>query len=345
MGILRIKGQVELDQFWPVGESDADTTKIKLLVGDNSFEYKETGTDEFKVTTVFRDAVSKGRGTTPVIKTRKKDGVQTITVRLQGVDAPELHYNAAPLKRVPAVSDTNRKKYNTINVDRRQCFAESATSALFLYLKELTPTIVLDVVFESEVDKPFEVIDTYGRFVGNIIADGGKDINLWLVANGWTSPAFYTSMSAEEITAILNAWKKGKKIKGRTGTSLSKSASLFNWEMVFRKPGTVAAFTLGDDKGKSIIPKIYRRQVGWMVAKKAEVITAATSFKTFLKKSPDQLVLTTNFLKLGLTASKVYALHDFVSPENKILKRPEELVFQERPGTLINSSGKRVETW
>ena len=91
MGILRIKGLIELDQFWPVGESDADTTKIKLLVGDNSFEYKETGTDSFKVTTAFKDAVSKGQGTTPVIKTRKKDGVQTITVRLQGVDAPELH--------------------------------------------------------------------------------------------------------------------------------------------------------------------------------------------------------------------------------------------------------------
>ncbi len=345
MGILRIKGLIELDQFWPAGESDADTTKIKLLVEDNSFEYKETGSDSFKITKAFNDAVSKGQGTTPVIKTRKKDGVQTITVRLQGVDAPELHYNAAPLKKIPEVTDARRKKFNAINSDRRQCFAESATAALLSHLKGLTPTMVLDVVFESEVEKPFEVIDTYGRFIGNIIADNGSDINLWLIANGWASPAFYTSMSPEEITTILNVWKKGKKIKGRTGTSLAKDAGLFDWEMIFRKPGTVAVFTIGDDKGKTIMPKIFRRQVAWMVSKTAKVITAATSFKSFLKKSPDQLVLTADFLNLGLTSSPVHALHDFISLENKILKSPDEFVFQEKPGTLVNSNGKRVETW
>ena len=172
-----------------------------------------------------------------------------------------------------------------------------------------------------------------------------KDVNLWLVENGWCSPAFYTSMAKEEIEAFLAAWKKGKKIKGRTSKSIIKDASQFDETLLYRKPGTVTDFTIGDDKGKTIMPKIYRRQVSWIVSKKAKVISAGTSFKTQLKKSPDQLVLLNDFLSDGLTASTVHALHDFISDENKILKKPEDFIFQEKPGTLVNARGKKIVEW
>ena len=347
MGTLRITGIIELDQFWPVHDSDADTTKIKLTVGDNSFEYRETDTADFKKTTVFADAISKGQGSRPVIKTSKKTGEKTITVRLQGIDAPELHYRAAPLKSTPPVTDAKRKKFNEINDERRQCFAESATVALFRHLQQFSADgLIVQAVFESTVDHPFEVVDTYGRFIGNIFVSTGKDVNLWLVENGWCSPAFYTSMEREEIEAFLSAWKKGKKIKGRTSKSLIKDASLFDWNLVYVPPSQVVdTFTIGDDKGKTIMPKIYRRQVAWMVSKKAKVISASTSFKTQLKKSPDQLILLKDFLTDGLTASPVHALHDFISDDNKILKKPEELIFQEKPGTLVNARGKKIVDW
>ena len=32
MGKLMIEGTVDLSQFWPIGESDADTTKIVLTI-------------------------------------------------------------------------------------------------------------------------------------------------------------------------------------------------------------------------------------------------------------------------------------------------------------------------
>ena len=346
MGTLRITGIIELDQFWPVRDSDADTTKIKLTVGDNSFEYKEDGATSFKKTTVFKDAISRGQGSRPVIKTSKKTGEQTITVRLQGVDAPELHYKAAALKTSPEITPAKRAKFNELNEERRQCFAESATVALFKHLQQFSADqVIVEAIFESTVDKPFEVVDTYGRFIGNIFVNNDKDVNLWLVENGWCSPAFYTSMSKEEIEAFLTAWKKGKKIKGRTSKSLIKDASKFDENLLYRRPGTVEDFKIGDDKGKTIMPKIYRRQVSWIVSKKAKVISAGTSFKTQLKKSPDQLVLLNDFLSDGLTASTVHALHDFISDENKILKKPEELIFQEKPGTLVNASGKKIVEW
>lgn len=346
MGTLRITGIIELDQFWPVHDSDADTTKIKLTVGDRSFEYREEGETDFKITKVFKDAISKGQGSRPVIKTSKKTGEQTITVRLQGVDAPELHYKAAPLKTDPAITAAKRAKFNELNKERRQCFAESATVALFNHLKQFSDDgLIVAAIFESTVDKPFEVVDTYGRFIGNIFVNNDKDVNLWLVENGWCSPAFYTSMAKDEIEAFLAAWKKGKKLKGRTSKSIIQDASKFDDTLFYRAPGTVTNFKIGNDKGKTIMPKIYRRQVSWVVCKKTKVISAGTSFKTQLKKSPDQLVLLNDFLSDGLTAATVHALHDFINDQNKILKKPEEFIFQEKPGTLVNSSGKKITEW
>ncbi len=93
------------------------------------------------------------------------------------------------------------------------------------------------------------------------------------------------------------------------------------------------------------MPKIYPRQVSWMVAKKAKVISSSTSFKTQLKKSFDQLILLNDFFKNGPTASRVYPLHDFISNDNKILKNTEEFIFQEKPGTLVNINGIKITEW
>lgn len=347
MGTLRIKGTIELTQFWPVGSSDADTTKMKLIVGEDSFQFKATGENDFKKTTVFQSAISKGQGVKPVINISKRDGGQSIIIRLQGVDAPELHYKAAPLKKIPEITVSKRNKFNELNKERKQHFAESATVALAAHLNRFTSTESVEATFESEIDKPFEVVDTYGRFIGNIYIGNANDNNLntWLVENGWCTPAFYTSMLKEEIEVFLAAWLKGKKLTGRTGKSIIKDATRFNWNLLYRQPGTVENFAISEDKGKTIMPKIFRRQVAWMVAKKAGVITSRTSFKSQLQKSPDQLVLLSDFLINGITASKVYALHDFITTEGSILKKPEEIVFQEKPGTLVGPTGKKIIEW
>ena len=39
MGIFRVRGTIDIAQFWPSGESDADTTKIKIAVGADSFAF------------------------------------------------------------------------------------------------------------------------------------------------------------------------------------------------------------------------------------------------------------------------------------------------------------------
>jgi endonuclease YncB( thermonuclease family) len=69
----------------------------------------------------------------------------------------------------------------------------------------------------TEVEKPNDLFDTYGRFIGDIIISdkNGKDvdINLWMAQKGWAFPTFYTSMSEEEINKFQTAAAAAQKKK------------------------------------------------------------------------------------------------------------------------------------
>jgi hypothetical protein len=64
-----------------------------------------------------------------------------------------------------------------------------------------------------------------------------------------------------------------------------------------------------------------------------------------LKKKPDQLALLNDFLINGVNSAKIFALDEFVSADNKVLKNPEEFVFKEKPGTLVNANGQKITKW
>jgi endonuclease YncB( thermonuclease family) len=100
-GLLTITGSIDLGQFWPHAGSDADTEKVTLAppgasvpASFNAFRYNG------KVTHAFDQARVIGRISQPVINNKNE-----ITIRLQGIDAPELPYTPtselAPAARTP----------------------------------------------------------------------------------------------------------------------------------------------------------------------------------------------------------------------------------------------------
>ena len=202
-GRLEARGMISLDDFWPVRESDADT--IKVTLGELSFAKKAGG--QQKRTRAFEGAgmwhrTAKGREYfEPVVKTMKMGphaGETRFTVRLQGVDAPELHY--------PGIVRNGSYK-------NRQHRAEGATLALRSLLSKAGQAQI-PCVFYSLVDEPGQVVDKYGRFVGYVEVEvKGTAINLnhWLVEQGWAFPTFYDSCNAQEILDLLAASKKARK--------------------------------------------------------------------------------------------------------------------------------------
>ena len=55
-GRLEVEGHIELDQFWPVGSSDADTSKVVVSTTANSFRFRPDAAAPFKVTKAFASA-------------------------------------------------------------------------------------------------------------------------------------------------------------------------------------------------------------------------------------------------------------------------------------------------
>jgi endonuclease YncB( thermonuclease family) len=332
-GLLRIRGTIDLAQFWPTGSADADTSKIKVTVGKNAFSFAPDR-KTFKVTHALDKAIVKGAKKGPVIDTQSR-----VTVRLQGIDAPELHYKAAALKTNRAeVTETKRAAYNEANkTERRQYWAETATVALAKKLGGFGSGAIACEAY-SFVDHPYELVDTYGRVVGNIRV-GTKfalDVNTWLAEEGWVYPTFYSSMSEQEITTLLEAAKKGKK-KGRVWKDLTDDTSKFKASLVYRKGGPIDE---KKDRGRILMPKLFRRQVAFEMERLAKVFSG--SFTDFLKARPDECFLTEDFLEQGLHSASTHRLHEFMKGQ-RFTKKPHDVVFKEKFSTVVDANGKRIE--
>ena len=196
MGLLKLRGTLDVAQFWPTGQSDADTTKVIVTVHGNSFQFSDDGVTHFKTTHAFDDARVKGKSGT---KTAIGQHGQ-VTIRLQGIDAPELHYPLPPLGNKAGLLAEQRDSYRALEkVEYRQYRGESSTAALGDLVHGLGH-VACEVT--TRVSSPNEVFDTYGRFIGDISVerDGHRTVlNDWLVANGWAFPTFYKSMTEAEI--------------------------------------------------------------------------------------------------------------------------------------------------
>src|SRR5438105_765226 len=132
MGLLRVKGTIDVGQFWPKGTSDADTAVI--LVSVDAFQFQQAPGGNFKTTHAFEDALVHGRqgAKAPI------DAQGRVRVRLQGIDAPELHYQPSPLgKSLQATLPTSVvEAYSALSHKYRQQWAESAALALLDFVSQ-----------------------------------------------------------------------------------------------------------------------------------------------------------------------------------------------------------------
>jgi endonuclease YncB( thermonuclease family) len=336
MGTLKVIGQIELKQFWPDGLSDADTSSVIISVNQDSFFYRKNNSSPFRKTKAFYNSYVVGKAKSKLVKNNK------IKVRLQGIDAPELHCKAPVLAASPDITPDIRKQYNSKNKDFRQNLSESSTVALSKFLKGINKTVIDCEVLSYNVEAPREVVDTYGRFVANLIVKKKNkkyDLNLWLAKEGWVVPTFYTSMSPEEIEDLLTAAKTGKKKKNRVWKKLSSDTGKFKYSQQIRK--NVTSFKVGEDVGALIMPKLFRRQTGYELQKKIKMF--AGTFAQFLTKSKDPFYKLDDFLNEGFEAKLHYL--DECFKNKKFLLSPEDMIFREKYSNVVDEKGNDVETW
>jgi endonuclease YncB( thermonuclease family) len=339
---LQVHGKIDVNQFWPKGTSDADTTKLLVTVGAGSFMVKRAGASAYVQTQAYENAYMLGEKKAdgsfkqePLVNSKGQ-----ITVRLQRVDAPELHIKPGPIKG-------KSLKGTGLFVDYRQRQAETGTNALRKFLKGMADKNgILPCVFDTNLDAgkgPGEALDKYGRFVGDILVGQGKkqvNLNLWLLEQGWAIVALYDSMLEDEIAATLKSWRKGK----GQGSQPFYRAEFEPFERLeFREPGSAV-----EDEGKKkfIHPKYFRRYVTWFAHSTAGNITG--TYPDFLESKAEEVYELDEFvaaLQAGQDKPQnTYPLYDRDADGDGVSWKPEQFIFLEAASAVyITKNGKQVK--
>lgn len=338
MGTLMIEGTVDLSQFWPIGESDADTTKVVLTVAPGAVQYQPAN-DLPRPTTQFDGACVKSFGQLkPVIKDGK------ITVRLQGIDAPELHYQPQSMKGKTYKGQPFGSLKGSGLVKRyRQRQAETATVRLGHYLTTFG-TSPLPCRFQTAVtdhEGPADAVDKYGRFVGNVLIND-IDINLEILRQGLAIVALYNSMTPAEMEACLEAWAIGKTATEGVVQYQTRTIGEFDPQLLYQSP---ASATLKPEKtAKFIHPKLYRRQCTWWAYRKLG--TFKGGFDTYLSLFPDDIFFErSSMLDEGFLAATPFQIEKMVKAGRKVIYDPDEVVFKEAGSQLFTAEGQMIREW
>jgi endonuclease YncB( thermonuclease family) len=351
MGLLELQGTITIDQFWPRGNSDADTVKIQVLLtnSERAFHFTPTGARRTRVTRALEGAIVRGKGRRAAIKTDAKSGKAAVTVRLQGVDAPELHYRPSAALKKAAQTSAQHELYLKLNEEYRQFYAERGTVALGRFLAQAShdrPTLKCRVT--TEVSSPSDVFDTYGRLVGDVWVElRGRwvNVNTWLTREGHVFPTFYDSMTLSEMESLSTAADEAYVNGAGVWEGVAETVGELDPEMLYRRPVSLrdAELDLSSDAGPVIYPKLFRRLSTWEVNLRAKMFRG--SFQQYLAQNPDKVFRTDDFLSNGRQA-RPYVLADFISSSsNSIDFWPEELVFVEKPSSLFGPDGKEVTAW
>ncbi|MBZ5507876.1 MAG: thermonuclease family protein [Acidobacteriia bacterium] len=317
-GLLQVTGTIDVTQFWPGKESDADT--VKVMVEHDGFKFSPDGKPaSLKVTHVFDDAMVLGssRELIPAVSKGK------ITVRLEHIDAPELHY-MVPLK-------------GTKNF--RQYFGETATTKLHDLMASAGQQLVHCEV-RTAIDHPNQAFDTYGRLIGSIfIRLHGKEVNInhWLVQNGWAFPAFYNLASKDEIKEVSKHAEQARKAKRGIWEHLSADVEHADFSLVFRHGGPPNPPA---DIGPLVMPKLFRREVLWHMSQVDGLFSGP--FRDFLaKQKEDGWVKTIDFLQNPDIKPVSKNLSPLVNNQGMFELGPAELVFFEKDSVLV----KAIDSW
>jgi endonuclease YncB( thermonuclease family) len=338
---LEITGTLDLAQFWPKGKSDADTTKLRLAVTQDSFKVRLAGQTQFQTTLAYEGAGMPGKKNPDTGKAKIdaviKNGV--LTVRLQRIDAPELHY------RPDAKGSDGKLKGTGLIQDYRQQQAETAVVKLAKYLSSFGDN-PLPCTFTSELkasEGPGAALDKYGRFVGDIILPDGTNLNVWLLQQGLAVIALYDSMLPQEIDESIAAWQAGRTSREGIAGLYSDRFSKFDPSLVYRAAGSDIE---NEGARKFLHPKFYRRQTTWWAFTQVDAFEG--DFGDWLTQKAEVCWYLPEFRDIGKKAVK-YPLYERDFDGEGIGWEPEDFIFAESPSSIqrlkANGDLEKVRDW
>lgn len=301
-GRLEARGTLETSTIWPAGNADADTLRVHLLQPHEGFRFRPAGGARFAPVPGLATAWIRGRVHRPLL-----DAAGRLSVRLEAVDAPELHYS-------PAGAHAGRAF--------RQPFAESAARALHAWLAS-SGSRSLPCRVVADVDEPARAFDAYGRCVGEVWVEtetGEHPVAPWLLREGWAVPAFYATTPHDKIDAFVALARAARRARRGLWARGTHTWARLAWGLRYRSGRVDEREQDGD---AVLLPKLFRRLVTWAVARRAG--DTPRSFRQELARGTSGY-----WPRAALTAGRaapLLPLSTLLGERGYVAVDPEDLVF------------------
>jgi hypothetical protein len=311
MGYVEVQGTVDLKQFWPHGGSDADTVKfipdLTTAFWVNGLTRIAVG-DQFKIGGVYlkEDDDPRIEKFKAIMKGSSKE---YFTVRLQGIDAPELHY-------FPNFRDDDFDGVWSTWIDKkiwarqsfRQPYAKLCTDFLINDARRIldldkptTESMPVKAKLVADGDSIHAVIDPYRRVIGKVelINDSASVvINDLALKQGFAFCSFYSSMTLTEIDRLFSLFKTHADGKTKSTLVRNMSKRLHHFEASLWTSASAADDDRDDNNSdvfpqKCFDPKIFRRCVDWIGLR--QVYPTTPPLLRHMQGSDEQVVLIGDF--------------------------------------------------
>ena len=359
MGFVEIPGKVDVFQYWPDGSSDVDTLKfIPDLASAKYFsDAASTNVAAFfeKGGTFQPDDNSPGEVKFKSIL--RKGGGVSLSIRLQGIDAPETHYSpnyregmfdgdyAQWVAKHVARQTSYRQPYGKLCTD---LFGKGLRTQLGISPAPAggaAPEVLVDAKVKILADSINGAVDVFGRVIGYVTLMGnGQQIvlNDYALSQGFAFCSFYGSMAIDEMKRLADlfaAHGAGGAQKSQLRNNVSLQLRDFEPELWTTKS---MRDTDRDDNGvdtfrsKCFDPKLFRRCIDWVGRK--EALGDATMLLDYMRSNDEEIVLMSDFIAANgdWKKSRKFEMGSLIAKDGAFRYRAGEVVFEARPVQIVD---------
>lgn len=363
MGYVEINGQVDVFQYWPHGASDVDTLKF---IPDLSTATYYSDSAPVKVGAFFeRGGTFQPDDNKPGEERFKAilrgSGGSSVSVRLQGIDAPETHYApnyregmfdgdyAKWIAKHVARQMSYRQPYGKLSTD---FFANSLRSKLGVgAFDKDNPELLVPAKLKIFADSINGAADVYGRVVGYVtLSQNSQEVvlNDLALQEGFAFCSFYGSMAVDEMQRLADLYAN----HGTGGARRSQLRSNLSSHLRDFEPGLCTSRSMRDtdqdDNGTNSIrgtdsfrskcfdPKLYRRCVDWVGQR--EALSEPTTLLDYMRGNDEEVVMLSDFAAANgdWSQARKLSMGSLIAPDGTFRYKPGEVVFEARPVTIVD---------
>lgn len=357
MGFVEIAGKVDVFQYWPNGASDVDT--VRFIPDLATATYFSDGAP-VNVTAFFERGGSFQPDDNKPGEVRfkgilRKAGGVSLSVRLQGIDAPETHY--APNFR-EGMFDGDYGAWIAKHISRqksyRQPYGKLCTDLFATRIRTTlgigpfdpnSREVLVDAKLRILADGINGAADVFGRVVGYVmLTRDGKEVvlNDFALAEGLAFCSFYGSMSIDEMKRFAELFAA----HGANGAPKSQLRSNYSGHLRDFEPELWTTKSMRDtdrdDNGadtfrsKCFDPKLFRRCIDWVGRR--EALNEPSRLLDYMRSNDEEVVLLSDFLAANgdWEKSRKLAIGALIGPDGSIRYKPGEVIFESRAIEIVD---------